>query len=64
MSRRMISDDPERRSDLRDWFAGLAMQGILHGFKGDFPLEPGMLADRAYELADAMLMEKELREND
>jgi hypothetical protein len=39
------------------------MQGILNGFRGDFPLEPSLLADRAYELADAMLMEREVRVN-
>lgn len=64
MSRRMISDDPERREDLRDWYAGLAMQGILNSFTGDFPLEAGLLADRAYELADAMMVERDLRNNE
>ena len=56
MSRRMISeDDPQRRQDLKDWYAGLAMQGILTGFKGDFPLEPEFLAERAHEIAEAMM---------
>ncbi len=56
MSRPMIyEDDPQREQDLRDWYAGLAMQGILNSFKGDFPLEPELLADRSYELADAMM---------
>jgi hypothetical protein len=64
MSKRMTWNDPERRDDLRDWYAGLAMQGILNGFRGDFPLEPSLLADRAYELADAMIMEREVRVND
>jgi hypothetical protein len=63
MSKRMTWNDSERRDDLRDWYAGLAMQGILNGFRGDFPLEPSLLADRAYELADAMLMEREVRVN-
>jgi hypothetical protein len=63
MSKRMTWNDPECRDDLRDWYAGLAMQGILNGFRGDFPLEPSLLADRAYELADAMLMEREVRVN-
>jgi hypothetical protein len=63
MSKRMTWNDSERRNDLRDWYAGLAMQGILNGFRGDFPLEPSLLADRAYELADAMLMEREVRVN-
>ena len=56
MSRPMIyEEDPEREQDLRDWYAGLAMQGIMNSFKGDFPLEPELLADRSYELADAMM---------
>ena len=56
MSRRMtFEEDPERERDLRDWYAGLAMQGILTGFSGDFPLEPELLADRSYEIADAMM---------
>jgi hypothetical protein len=51
----IYEDDPQREQDLRDWYAGLAMQGILNSFKGDFPLEPELLADRSYELADAMM---------
>ena len=42
---------------LRDWFAGLAMQGFLaaqiHGFN-DRPAS-GPFASMAYEMADAML---------
>lgn len=42
---------------LRDWFAGLAMQGLLaaqiHGFN-DRPAN-GPFASMAYEMADAML---------
>ena len=42
---------------LRDWFAGLAMQGILaaqiHGFN-DQPAN-GPFADMSYQMADAML---------
>lgn len=55
-------EDPERRRDLRDWYAGLVMQAIVTTFKGDFPLEPDLLADRAFEIADAMLMERDLRD--
>ena len=39
---------------LRDYFAAKAMQGIL--FEG---LEPEETAKHAYQMADAMLMERE-----
>ena len=46
---------------MRDWFAGLAMQGILaaqiHGFN-DSPAN-GPFASMAYEMADAMLKARE-----
>ena len=46
---------------LRDWFAGLAMQGLLaaqiHGFN-DRPAN-GPFASMAYEMADAMLIARE-----
>lgn len=46
---------------MRDWFAGLAMQGILaaqiHGFN-DRPAN-GPFASMAYEMADAMLKARE-----
>ena len=55
LERMTFEEDPQREQDLRDWYAGMAMQGILTSFKGDFPLEPELLADRSYELADAMM---------
>jgi len=51
----IYEEDPQREQDLRDWYAGLAMQGILNSFNGDFPLEPELMAERSYELADAMM---------
>lgn len=49
---------------LRDWFAGLAMQGLLaaqiHGFN-DRPAN-GPFASMAYEMADAMLKARENKE--
>lgn len=46
---------------LRDWFAGLAMQGLLaaqiHGFN-DRPAN-GPFASMAYEMADAMIKARE-----
>jgi hypothetical protein len=47
--------DPDREQDLRDWFAGLAMQGLLQSFNGDFELDDELLTNRAYELAEAMM---------
>lgn len=40
---------------LRDWFAGMALQGICHG-NGDVPFDG--LAMAAYLVADAMLAER------
>jgi hypothetical protein len=42
---------------LRDWFAGMALQGYIAGHSGDnsvFP-ECGFAAKRCYDYADAML---------
>lgn len=57
MSRPMTFDDEDqaRKRDLRDWFAGMAMQGILAGSKMEFPVDNELLAMRCYELADAMM---------
>lgn len=48
---------------LRDWFAGMAMQGFLatqiHGFT-DSPAK-GPFANMAYEMADAMLNQREAK---
>lgn len=50
---------------LRDWFAGMALQGVVSGvesrtteWKGK-QLEPKDVAFYAYTLADAMLAERE-----
>ena len=55
MSRLMISEDEERKRDLREWFAGMAMQGILAGQQMEFPIDDDLLAIRCYELSDAMM---------
>lgn len=47
--------DPDREQDLRDWFAGLAMQGLLQSFEGNFELDDELLTSRAYEIAEAMM---------
>ena len=61
--RTMFDGDKERRRDLRDWYAGLAMQSILSSFNGDFPLEVDLLSDRAFEIADAMIVERDCRDD-
>jgi hypothetical protein len=47
---------------LRDWFAGLAMQGLVgdRGENDEAPLPPAhVLALAAYSIADAMLKERD-----
>jgi hypothetical protein len=42
--------------DLRDLFAGLAMQGLIHHFDFErFKEDPRLLASWAYDAADAMI---------
>ena len=54
--------------DLRDWFAGLALQGILPDAFQEAPSDypEGKLADTwaemAYELADAMMKQRNKKE--
>ena len=49
--------------DLRDWFAGMALQGMLSsgeladGSAPD-PVNPGEVVKEAYQFADAMLTER------
>lgn len=41
---------------LRDWLAGQCVAGVVsHEYSGDFTLSASMVADRAYQLADAMI---------
>lgn len=56
--------------DLRDWFAGQALVGLLAAIKTGPPLNPDMsgkqlepYARRAYDIADAMLLEKQRRQS-
>lgn len=47
---------------LRDFFAGLAMLGLIHHFHFEtFRDAPKKLAGWAYDAADAMIIEKERR---
>jgi hypothetical protein len=45
-----------RGMTLRDWYAGMAMQGMLAGREA--PLTPHEWATCAYALADAMIQER------
>ena len=47
--------------DLRDWFAGLAMQGLVFNQGEDF--NPVFTAEAAYEMAEKMMKERENNEN-
>jgi hypothetical protein len=49
--------------DLRDWFAGLAMQGILASDPDDQGHEDGLeaIAIVAYKTADAMMKAREAK---
>ena len=46
--------------DLRDWFAGLAMQGIISN-EGDMPQHRQLNAEIAYKMADAMMKAREIK---
>jgi hypothetical protein len=57
-----------KEMDLRDWFAGQALMGLLTSVKTGAPINPDMTAEqlkpyvkRAYEFAEAMLQEKKRR---
>ena len=46
--------------ELRDWFAGLAMQGVMRDLDEDFePSEFDDLAEFFYTMADAMMKFRE-----
>lgn len=46
--------------DMRDWFAGLAMQALIHHFDfGTFRDDPMRVAMWAYDAADAMMKERD-----
>lgn len=53
------SELEERERDLRDWFAGLAMQSFLGDPRVEFPLDEQLVSMRSYEVADAMLVARE-----
>jgi hypothetical protein len=49
--------------ELRDWFAGLAMQGVMRDLDEDFePSEFDDLAEFFYTMADAMMKFREKKD--
>lgn len=44
---------------LRDWFAGMALQGMLASWPEGVDLKEGTAAVLAYKFSDAMLAERE-----
>jgi hypothetical protein len=52
-------DSDGRFMDLRDYFAAQAMQGYL---TGDYDLYPHEVAEKAYVIADWMLVKREERD--
>lgn len=44
---------------LRDWFAGMAIAGVVGGSAGLSPISAAMYAEEAYRVADAMLAQRE-----
>jgi hypothetical protein len=54
----------EEGMTLRDYFAGQALNGILMNYTTErFGISENSIADHAYKLADAMLAERERKED-
>ncbi len=53
-----FSDSGDKGMSLRDWFAGMALQGLIGISNG---LSASALPAAAYELADAMLKRREAK---
>jgi hypothetical protein len=52
----------EHGMDLRDWFAGLAMQAIVSRSDARFSTSLEYVSHRAYEYADEMMRAREANE--
>ena len=48
--------------DLRDWFAGLAMQAILSRPDARFTTSLGFVGAKSYQYADEMMRAREINE--
>jgi hypothetical protein len=55
---RVTSIGGEGGMDLRDWFAGLAMQALLEHIDIRHEISQIGVADRAYQMADVMMKAK------
>jgi len=57
-----VKDDPWSGMSLRDYFANSAMQGLLSNatYKATLPKDAQDLAILTYQIADAMLKQREL----
>lgn len=51
-----ILPDLSGEEELRDWFAGLAMQTLISQL-----VPPGVIAEEAYKQADAMIHERDIK---
>ena len=51
--------DEEEGMSLRDWFAGMALQGLISRIPASAMPDANGLADFAYEFADLMLLERQ-----
>lgn len=51
--------DAEHGMTLRDYFAAKAMQGCVAGAQNNVVINPQRVAEWSYEVADAMLKERE-----
>ena len=52
--------EPEQGMDLRDWFAGLAMQAILSRADARFTTTLDYVGGKAYQYADEMMKVRKL----
>ena len=55
----------EKGMDLRDWFAGLAMQALISSWilRSEYPETDSVVAERAYQMAERMMVQRNKYEN-
>ena len=60
-----VSQSGSKGMSLRDWFAGMALQGLLAGNTGEYSSESYARnsSAHAYQVADAMLAARERKES-
>lgn len=57
VSHEWLEKEGQQGMTLRDWFAGMALQGMVAGSQG-LVITHGEFAKQSYRLADAMLKER------